>query len=692
MDDLMVNPLRNFVKQRRKPRRPSDFETDGDFLRHVRETFTSDLDADRHNRDEMLTDLEFFAGKQWDDDTETAREALGKPTLTINRLVAFVGQLAGNRRLNSVVARVLPDASGDKQVAEIREGLIRNIQKVCKAGRVYDRTYQNLVTCGVGNFQISLDFADDDVFEQDIKIVGINNPLSVVWDHESVDPTGADAKHVFVVDMLKREEFEKRYPDADVTSTFVEDTNLQGQLRRHGWLQGDTVRVVSYWRLRKEKRIVALMQDGDVVDMTDREVTPELIDQIQVDQDDGLPIVRETQRRFAEMYLLSGNDILAGPYRLNIRRVPVFRAQGWEVDVGDSRVRFGLVRFLRDPQRLHNYWRSVIAEKLMRAPKQSFIAAEESIQGRENEWRTAHLSNDSLLMYSAEGGPRPELVPPAQLESALINEAGVAAQDIRDVSNIQEAALGIKSNEVSGRALMARQRVAELGSIIYNDNMNAAIEEAADVINQLIPEVYDTPRIIRVLGPGEIDNQKMVSINDLSDPNSVNITAGKYSVTLVTGPSLPTKRIEAAEHMMAMVNAMPQTMTVAADKIVESQDWPGAEEIARRLRLTLPPGMLSPADTTPEMRAAQMQQAQAQQQQAQFAQAVAQAELSEKQARAVEAIARARQAEAVATRNEAEAGIVVPQAEAEARSMQFNDMLKAVSTFNDVTARGSRND
>ena len=649
--------------QKRKAKKPDDFDSEETFLEYVRTTFDQDRTADHANRVQMVEDTRFVAGEQWDYAVKERRERASKPTLTINRLPAYVAQLVGNRRLNDTGIKVVPDHGGSKSIAKIREGLIRSIQKVSKAQYVFDKAFEQQVIGGLGNFQVHLDYAHDDVFEQDIKIAAIPNPLSVVWDRMSVEPTGADAAHVFVTDRLPRKEFERRYPKA--TAGEFEGGLSEGTTV--GWDTADTVQVVSFWRMRSEQRTVALQTDGDVIDVTDLDLS--LWWDSVAQGPDGAPMIREVQRKYAQMHLCSATDILAGPYDLPVQRVPVFRVPGWEVFVEGDRFRWGLIRFLRDPQKLHNYWRSTIAEKLVGSPKAKWVASSAAVEGREDEWRRSHLSDDPLLIYNAESGAPPIRTPPLDLETALIHEAGVASQDIRDVSNIHEANLGQQSNEVSGKAIMARQRVGEVGSVIYPDNLNMAIEEVGRVINHLIPFVYDTPRIVKVLGE-DMMTEEQVRINDAEDPESEDITVGKYSVSITTGPSYVTRREEAREEMMAMVNAMPQTMAIAADKIVEAQEWPGADAIARRIRSQLPPGMIGPDDMDEKEQAAMQQQAQAAEQQEQIQQAMLQLEMAGKQAdveykqaRTREALARAVQAEAQAQLAEANAAKSISEIE-----------------------------
>jgi hypothetical protein len=303
--------------------------------------------------------------------------------------------------------------------------------------------------------------------------------------------------------------------------------------------------------------------------------------------------------------------VLEGPYDLPIDRVPVFRVPGWEIKIGDKLHRWGLIRFMKDPQRLHNFWRSAIAEKIMQSPKNTWVAADTAVAGREKAWRQSHASDDPLLIYNAESGQKPERNAPVQMEPALIEQAAITTQDLKDVSNIHEANLGMPSNEVSGRAIQERVRVSDTGTAIYNSNLGKAIEECGRVCNQLIPYVYDTQRVVKVIG--DDDKEYLVEINNLTDKDRIDITSGRYTVSVTTGPSYKTKREEAAESMMGLATAMPNILSLASDLIVEAQDWPDADKIAARIRNTLPPGILSEDEVTPAI-AQKMQQGNQQQQ------------------------------------------------------------------------------
>lgn len=583
---------------------PPGYESEYVFLEEMRKTFDNDFNADILNRDASAEDLAFTVGNQWPEEERARRQTAKKPVLTINRLPAFVDQVLGSRRLNETAIEVIPNNGGTKQIAEVRQDLIRSIQRQSRADQAYNNALAGSVICGVGNFQVAVDYDNDDAFDQSVQIKPILDHLSVIWDRLMVDPTGADARHCFVMETYDKDEFEEAWPWATPADMMAQ--TAAGYQYMSGWFENNDVRVVNYWRMRTKRRTLALMLDGTTQDITDTD-DPEILSQI-AQRPDGTPYVRQVNRKFAQMYVCSATDILAGPYDLPIDRVPVFRVVGHELRIGVRVYRWGLVRFVKDPQRLHNYWRSALAEKIMQSPRNVWLTADTAVSGREKAFRESHRSDDPLLIWNAESGQKPERIGPVQMEPALLSQAEISSQDIKDVTNIHEANLGMPSNEVSGAAITARQRVSDTGTVIYHDNLSSAIEEAGKVINQLIPIVYDTPRIIKVEGSDA--QTRMVTINMMGNPESIDITAGKYDVSCTTGPTYETKRRESADNMLKLANAMPQILSVAADLIVEAQDWPGADKIAQRIRNTLPPQLLAPEEQTPEIQAKASQQAQ----------------------------------------------------------------------------------
>lgn len=591
---------------------PEGFANTEEYLADLRETYALDLQADDDNRKAALEDKKFAAGEQWD--PAVLQQRVGLPCLVINTIPQFTAQLVGDWRTNRNAVKVLPAENGDKAVADIRSDLIRSIETKSKATVTYDSAFESMVQCGDGAFRIAVEYTSEDVFDQDITIAPIDDALSVVWDRLSIEPTGRDAAHCFVDDLVPRKEYNKTWKGIDPsTLRSVERRSLEAE----GWIENGAVRVTEHWRLIERKKLLVMFQDGTIYPF--EEGAEEHYDDY-IEKHGPIVRSRVAPCRYAQMHLVTGFKILAGPYEWKMSRLPIIRMSGRVISIGDRRVRHGLVRFMKDAARLRNFWRSNAAEQLGYAPKAQWIGTEAAVEGREEVFRKAHLTRDPLLIVNDEAiiGQNIQKIDPPQIQMALLNEAQVNTQDMKDVTGIHDASLGVKSNETSGRAIMARQREGDIASLTYYDNGNAAILEAGDVINQLIGQIYDGTRIVRVIGEDEAT--KLVKVNDPMDPKSPNLAVGKYDVAITTGASYTTRRVEAAQAMMDAVQVYPEMMQIAGDLVAKAQDWPGAEELADRLRKTIPPQLLSDkerqemGEQSPDANQMMQQQAQMQEQ------------------------------------------------------------------------------
>lgn len=620
-------------------RTPPGFDDEASFLNDMRAKYEWGYGFNEHNVIAGKEDAKFTVGNQWDPVVEARRKAAKKPVLTFNRLVAFMAQLVGNRLMNETEIRVYPDKAGTKEIANIREGLIRAIFKNSNANFARDEAAKYQVVGGEGYFTLALEYAADDVFEQEIKLQAVTDPYSVVMDPLGIEPSGEDCQWGFVSDDIPQQEFKKRWP-------WAATVGFEGQQRWNQsgfWLAEDTIRIVSYWRMVTQgTKTLALYQDGTVHDVTDKEEF-EYFPFVET-RSDGSPFTREVPNRFAQLYICSGNNILEGPFDYPTTSIPIYRVPGWELNDGEKIHRWGLIRFLKDPQRLHNYWRSTVAEQLVAAPRNKWLTTPDAVKGHEVKWRRAPSSDDPFLYYN-DGETAPIHIPPPGIDAALVNEAAISTQDMKDISNIHEASLGMPSNEVSKVAIQQRQQVSDVGTYIFVDRRSIADRRCAKNINELISYIYDTKRTITVIGRD--DKTAIQVINDPSDPNS-DVTIGKYGITVDIGPASETKRALANEQMMAFVNAMPQTASMVMDLVAEAQDWPKSDQFAQRFKMALPPGVIPEDELTPEMKAMQAQNQQLQQAQQALAAAEQQAKINKMSADAANAESRANLAHAQA--------------------------------------------
>lgn len=667
----------------RRPPKPVGYDSREAFLLEMRKRHGRGRGADEHNERAGRDDAKFVIGQQWDEDVERRRKAKKKPVLTFDRLQALVAQVVNDRLMNETEIRVFPDKDGTREVAEIREGLIRSIYKNSYADFARDEAAKYQVIGGQGAFYLSIEYASDDVFEQKICIKNTADPYAIVLDDAALDPTGGDAEWGFVDDPIPRDTFTKRWPWAAPTSasqSFAEDSKTP-------WLSEDSVMVTAYWQMVTEgTKTLVLLQDGTVQDVTDKDEFEYLSAAAWRSGDletylaggPAEPYTREVPNRFARMYLCSGTEILEGPYDYPMSSIPIYRVSGWEVSDGEKLYRWGLTRKLKDPLRLHNYWRSTQAEMLIATPRNKWLTTQAAIKGHEPRWRQAPSSDDPFLFYN-DGEEKPTHIPPPPLDAALMSEAQQTMQDLRDISNIHEAALGAPSNEVSKVAIQARQQISDVGTFIYRDRLRMADERCARNINELIPYIYDSQRIETIIGRDGKPAQVTLNANQQTD-----VTAGKYSLTVTVGPSTITKRQLAKEEMLSFMNTIGPEAAKFLDLAAKAQDWPDADEFVRRFRLGLPPGYIPADELTEEEKQMQAQNQQMQQLQQQVEAANARAEIAETESKAALNSAKAEQARAAAYKAIMEAQARMKDVDSKAGERELQGALDMLDQHNNL--------
>jgi hypothetical protein len=598
-----------------------------DMLSTMRSRFTMAISALGESREDELDDLRFMAGSpdnqwQWPADVLATRGSVqgqtinARPCLTINKLPQHVRQVTNQQRQNRPSGKVIPaDDNADVAVAEVFDGIIRHIEYMSDADVAYDTACDNQVTYGEGYIRILTEYAREDSFDQDLRIGRIRNSFSVYMDPTIQDPCGSDAKWCFITEDLLKEEFERMFPDAaPITSIMAQGIGDQSLSQ---WISQNTVRIAEYFYIDHEKAKLNLypgnvtafngtVQDGQLKAMF------------------GQPVrTRTVDRRKVMWVKTNGYEVLDEREWIG-KYIPVVRVVGNEFEVDGRLFVSGLVRNAKDAQRMYNYWTSQEAEMLALAPKAPFIGYGGQFEGYEMQWKTANTTNWPYLEVNpdvTDGAgnvlPLPQRSQPPMAQTGLIQAKMGAAEDIKSTTGQYNASLGQQGNERSGKAIMARVQEGDTGTYHYVDNLGRAIRHITRQLVDMIPKIYDTERIARIIGvDGEvgmakINPQQPEPVKPIMDAAGnviekiYNPTVGTYDVVITTGPSYLTKRQEAVEAMANILQTSPQLWQVAGDLFIKNMDWPGAQEMAARFKKIIDPKVLAQDDKSPELQSAE---------------------------------------------------------------------------------------
>ena len=546
-------------------------------------------EAEQKNRNRALDDLRFSLGEQWPDDVRRARETDpngARPCLTVNKLGQYVRQVVNDSRQNKPAIKVRPvDSGSDPEVAEMLQGLVRHIEDNSRADIAYDTAIEFAVRAGFGFIRVLTDYEDDESFNQDAFIKTVRNPFSCYLDADHVQIDGSDSRYGFCFDDIPREVFEADYPDADACN--FEDNGKDSP----GWISKDTVRIAEYFRIEENPAKVWQSPDGS-------------ISEIEIPDAPS----RTIKRKVVAWYKLTAKEVLERN-EFPSKYIPIVPVYGHLIDVAGERQITGLIHDAIDGQRMYNYSVSAYVERVALMPKAPFIAAEGQIEGHEAEWASANTSNLPVLTYkptdlNGAPVPPPQRQPGADVPTGWLQAMQMTEHDIQSALGMYNASLGAPSNEKSGKAIMARQRESDNSTFHFIDNLSRSIRQIGRILVDLIPKIYDTNRVVRILGEdGSVDTAE---INPDSEAPMMerrdnagtviakiyNPTLGKYDVSITTGPAYTTKRQEAADFMTQVAQANPQLMPLIGDLMFKAMDMPYAEEISERLKLMLPQQIL----------------------------------------------------------------------------------------------------
>jgi cell division protein FtsB len=548
------------------------------------------------NRQMAVEDLRFKAGDQWPEQVRASRTLEKRPCLTINKMKTFVHQITNDQRQNRPAINVSPVGDkSDPETAQMLKGLIRQIERQCNADVAYDTAFDNAVSNGWGYWRILTDYEDDDTFDQVVKIARIKNPFRVYLDTDSEEPDGSDAKWGFISDMIPREEFKEMFPDAHDYPW--EEGGIGDEYKN--WSTSSHIRIAEYFCVENEERKLVHLANGHVG--FEDELDESLKDAERVDE-------RDVQQRKIKWYKLTAKEILEEQDWPG-KWIPIVKVIGDEIDIEGKTNLAGLIRDAKDAQRMYNFWVTSETELIALAPKAPWVMEEGQIEGHEQRWKEANNKSLPYLLYKGvnlAGKPAPPpqrqqfAGPPAGVVQAKIS----AAQDMQATTGIRfDATLQERTYDESGRALRELKRTGDLGNFHYVDNLSRSLKHTGRILIDLIPKIYDTPRVLTILREDGSEERVKVDPN-LQTPHGqrqthdgrlerlYNPKLGDYDVAVTVGPSFATKRAEAADSMLAFMKAVPQSGPLIGDLIAKNMDWPGAEEIGSRLASMLPPHLL----------------------------------------------------------------------------------------------------
>jgi len=609
------------------------------------ERFDRDEENVATERNLQIKDLEYLANAPWPDDVRRKRVDQKRPMISVNIIPSYVDQVVGDMRQNKISIKIRAmDENSDEEGARVREGLIRQIEYASNAENIYLRAGTSTVQMGYGAWRVNTRRVHEGTQNQEIYLQAVN-PHNTLIDSASILDDGSDATHGFIFESMKYRDFEHNWPDAKRLSW----QDVLGNSPQGRWYKSDELIIAEYYYQRIEPpRNLLILSDGTEI------FEPDLANELGMSGDsnrDDIEMILWEQRQIiiqdeekietkAIYYCkMSGAEILEGPTKIAGKYIPIIPVYGKRINIkGEIKTR-GLTRNAIVPSQLYNYQLTAQLEVLSLQPKVPYIGTPKQFEGHP-EWNRANLGTESLLKYNpdpqAEGKPAREAGP--QISQSMFAASEQCMKDIQRTTGIHDASLGAKSNETSGRAILARQRESDNANFAYQDNLALSVAHTGRVILDMIPDVYDSPRTIRTMAMnGDTDNIKinqtlMRDTGQLGDevtayeawrmgmnPNvppdqmiqawqqdpegraqweqnvqqkmgkyEIDLTKGRHDVVVSVGPAYASARLEAQTQLIEYLgidNADPRWVALNRPTVVGNMDHEAADEMKENAEL-----------------------------------------------------------------------------------------------------------
>ena len=573
--------------------------TDKEILEEAKERLKRAIDENSEERRKQKDDLLFSTLEQWPSAIRSSREGDpngARPCLTIDQINQYIVQVVNDMRQNrpSVKARPVDDKA-DIQTAEIFQGVIRQIEDQSVAQIPYMGAGESAVRVGEGYFRFITEYENEKTFNQVIRVKKIPD-MFCVYLGPHIMPDGSDAEYGFVFEDIPLEKFRRMWPKAKYHAT--DFSELENKNEYCG--EDEKIRVCEYFYFDYTNEELVFTADGQTMLQSEYD---ELTEKPEITEK------RTTKTRKTKWCKLTAIEILeksdwAGIY------IPIVKVTGKEAWVDGRRLIWGLVRPAKDSLRMYNYVASTIVEKFALAPKAPFIGAKGQFEGVEDRWARANVENQAYLEYnpiSIDGlaVPKPERQKPAEMEVALYQFLTTCREDVQSSLGMFKASLGKEQPNQSGKAILALTRESDTGTFHFSDNLSLSIQHGGKILIDLIPKIYDTQRVLHILGEdgkvtqASINPEQPEAVREVQDIQGnikkiYNLGVGTYDVTVTVGPSFNTKRMEAATLFTDLAtNAKDPNLALVANYLaIKNSDFNGAELATEMIEKLMPPGMI----------------------------------------------------------------------------------------------------
>lgn len=549
--------------------------------KEIRQCFQDYRSAWQETRDEAATDMRYIDNDPWDPDDRAAREQAGRPCLSLDELNQYINQYCNNLRKNKRAIQVMAKGSGANDAdAQKRSSLIMGIEERSNAQLAYINAAQCAAERSYGFAVIRTEYKDFDSFDQEILIKPILNPDTVLLSPHYKQPDASDIADAFLLDLIPRAQFKKKYSKARITDFSGEE--MASSLGFNDWVKEKYVQVGEYWKVQYKRRRLLLVDspEGPVKIFEDElkeKSTRDRAGRFMARPNVKILRDRDVEIPYVMQYLTNGIEIL-DEIKWAGTRIPIIACFGkemWMTQGGIAKRKLiSMIRMARDAQMLYAFLATQECEEAGMIPKVPFVGYKGQFDSDQETWdelnKIPHAyAQVDILIDGANGQvlpipERPSYQPNFQQYELAKDAAKRAIQSAMGIMPLPTAAQ--RQSEKSGIALEKIQDQEAIGSFHFTDNVDRFLHNMGWQVNELITPILDTAREMPITNPDKtrttmhlvgnashpLDEEGAYEVQDLPEEH-LHTGVGEFDVTISTGPDHDSERQKESDFVDTLI-------------------------------------------------------------------------------------------------------------------------------------------
>ncbi len=513
--------------------------------------------------------VKFVFKTSMSDDEAATLASTGKPTIEFNILESFISRLRGEfakqqpslsvRAADGIPAGMLtPEFS---ETLDVIEAHLRAVFFNGSNDMLDYNVYSDLLAGGFSVLRVFTDYVNELSFEQNINVERVFDPTLTGFDPMARKSHKGDGRYCFELFPMTRGRFEDEFG-----KSAADEMNFTRNLSGFDWSyqneQEEIVLVCDFYEKKAKRATIyklsnghsvvkkdydKLLEDWDKqgfveqppVVINERKTLLEYICRYRICESKVLDYV-ETDYKFLPLVFVDGNSVVlkeGGSYT-QMTRPYVYHAEGI--------------------QRLKNFAGQSLANELENTIQHKFIVAVESVPVKYQE-AYQNVQKADVLMYNQflENNPQVPLQAPREVQRTPIppeitNTFRMSDEMTQTILGSYDSAAGVNNSQLSGIAFARSAIQSNNASVPYVVGYIKGLNRVAQIILDLIPKYYRTPRSLPILLP----NGKR-SFKEINKKGSLymNFDSNNLQVKVETGVNYAMQKEIALQTIVSMSQA-----------------------------------------------------------------------------------------------------------------------------------------